>query len=447
MDSYHIYPKQFRSSRIPIEKNRCFILMPFNEDFDGIYGNIKKSLNDHGFVCNRADEILGSKPIMNTILNEILKSQFIIADLTNQNPNVFYELGVAHTFKDAQNIILMTQKVQDIPFDIRHINNIIYNPNNLKYLTSSIIKTLTENKYLLNFYEALQQRNIISIIHDNKEEFVDHLQGNLGDLIPVITDILCNQLDDVREHEIDRLFNRILDIINDVIKVANYNFLNGIMKVLFESLVICSKFSITDKITYDFLYGNLFAISNLDKSDIIPYQTDLSISLASQRVKVNSAMGWIINYFSNSKSATIDLNRYKVERFLMISNDGLIDDIIIDSLFHKNCYIREHLADIVGEKRLKNAEDSLITQLLVEENYFTAVSIISAIGKLESNKGALAILRWIDNNIDDILKTNQLFVLKHSHIALSKIDRKNQTQYLQVFNAKYSNYIKDYFIL
>ncbi len=158
-------------------------------------------------------------------------------------------------------------------------------------------------------------------------------------------------------------------------------------------------------------------------------------------------MGWIINYFSNSKSATIDLNRYKVERFLMISNDGLIDDIIIDSLFHKNCYIREHLADIVGEKRLKNAEDSLITQLLVEENYFTAVSIISAIGKLESNKGALAILRWIDNNIDDILKTNQLFVLKHSHIALSKIDRKNQTQYLQVFNAKYSNYIKDYFIL
>jgi len=447
MDSYNIYPKQFRSSRIPTEKNRCFILMPFNENFDNIYGNIKKALNDNGYVCNRADEILGSKPILNTILNEILRSQFIIADLTNQNPNVFYELGVAHTFKDAQNIVLITQKVQDIPFDIRHINNIVYDPANIKYLTSNILKTLKENKYLLSFYEALQQRNIITIIHDNKEEFVDHLQANLGDLIPITTDILYDQLDDLKEQDIECFFKKLLEIINDIFKDGNHNFLSGLMKVLFETIVICSKYTITDKITYDFLYGNLFTDQKLSKSDIISYQTDLSISLSSQRVKINSAMSWIINYFSNSKSATIDLNRYKVERFLMITNDKVIDSIIVDSLFHENCYIREHLADIVGEKRLYEAEDSLISQLLIEENYFTAVSIISAIGKLESDSGALAIKKWISYRIEDIVKTNQLFVLKHSHIAFSRIDKKNNTKYLSDFNDKYGNYIKDYFIL
>src|SRR4051812_16600522 len=158
MDNYTIYPKQFRSAKIPIEKNRCFILMPFSEEFDMIYGQIKKSLHDNGYVCNRADEILGSKPIMNKILNEILRANYIIADLTSQNPNVFYELGIAHTFKDAQNIILITQRVSDIPFDIRHINNIIYEVNNMKYLTSSIIQTLNENKYVFYFQEALQQR-------------------------------------------------------------------------------------------------------------------------------------------------------------------------------------------------------------------------------------------------------------------------------------------------
>lgn len=361
MEGYSIYPKQFRNSKIPIEKNRCFILMPFNENFDSIYGHIKKALNDNGYVCNRADEILGSKPIMNTILNEILKSQYILADLTNQNPNVFYELGVAHTFKDAQNIILITQKVQDIPFDIRHINNIVYDPVNIKYLTSSIIRTLKQNTYLMGFYEALQQRNIIGIIHDNKEEFVDYLQGNLGDLLEISTDILSGQIADLKEDDIDRFFNKLLSVINIAIKDGSHNFLNGILRVLFESLIICSKFNITDKIAYDFLFGNLFSSNNLEKSEFTSYQTDLAICLASQRVKLSSAMGWIIDYLSNSKSATIDLNRYKVERFLMVTNDKVIDSIIADSLFHKSCYIREHLADIVGEKRLYEAENSLLS--------------------------------------------------------------------------------------
>ena len=96
---YKIYPKQFINDKIPIEKNRCFMLMPFSPEFDFIYGTIKKDLNDNGLICNRADEIAGSKPILNKILTEILKSRYIIADLTAYNPNVFYELGIAHSFK------------------------------------------------------------------------------------------------------------------------------------------------------------------------------------------------------------------------------------------------------------------------------------------------------------------------------------------------------------
>ena len=39
MDSYKIYPKQFRNAKIPIEKNRCFFVMPFSDDFDIVYGD------------------------------------------------------------------------------------------------------------------------------------------------------------------------------------------------------------------------------------------------------------------------------------------------------------------------------------------------------------------------------------------------------------------------
>ena len=447
MTNNDIYPKDFRSLRIPTEKNRCFILMPINDHFDNIYGNLKKTLHDNGYICNRADEILGSKPIMNKILNEILRSQFIIADLTAQNPNVFYELGVAHTFKDAQNIILITQKVEDIPFDIRHINNIVYEPSNIKYLTSNIIQTLKDNKYLMGFYEALQQRNIINIIHDNKEEFVDYLQQRLGDLIPIASNILSGNIADLKSVETEQYFNKLMNIIDDIFVSNQWQFANGVMKVLFESLVICSKYNITDKIVYDLLYGDLITSYNIDKSDLISYQTDLAIALASHKTKINSAMGWIINYFSLSKSATIDLNRYKVERFLMITNDQTINDIIIDSIFHENCYIREHLSDIVGEKKLFEASQSLLRQLVIEDNYFTAISIISAIGKLEVEEGAIHISNWIEEHSENIIKANQLFVLKHAHIALSRLDKKYDTNYLKQFDNKYSKYINNYFIL
>ena len=102
------------------------MLMPFDKIFDLIYGTIKSELQDNGYICNRADEIHGSYPIMNKILTEILKSQYIIADLTNLNPNVFYELGIAHTFKDAQNILLIKQKQFKCPFDITHLTYIEY---------------------------------------------------------------------------------------------------------------------------------------------------------------------------------------------------------------------------------------------------------------------------------------------------------------------------------
>ena len=48
----------------------------------------------------------------------------LIADLTNQNPNVFYEVGYAHGL--TKKVILLTKNIQDIPFDLKHYPHIIY---------------------------------------------------------------------------------------------------------------------------------------------------------------------------------------------------------------------------------------------------------------------------------------------------------------------------------
>jgi len=105
------------------------------------------------------------------------------------------------------------------------------------------------------------------------------------------------------------------------------------------------------------------------------------------------------------------------------------------------------MSDIVGEKRLYEAAASLLQQLSMETNYYTATSIISAIGKLNIESGAVAIMKWAQANERDIINTNHLFVLKHCRIALSRLDDHHGTNYTHEFDLKYREMLKNYFIL
>jgi hypothetical protein len=48
----------------------------------------------------------------------------LIAELTGKNANVFYELGLAHAMQ--KNVILITQRLEDVPFDLRHYRCLVY---------------------------------------------------------------------------------------------------------------------------------------------------------------------------------------------------------------------------------------------------------------------------------------------------------------------------------
>jgi len=107
-------------------KKFCFVLMPFDNQFDDIYSlGIKQSCIDAGAYCERVDEQIFNEPILERIYNQISKADIIIADMTDRNPNVFYEVGYAHAL--GKTTILLTQKAEDIPFDLKHFPHIIYN--------------------------------------------------------------------------------------------------------------------------------------------------------------------------------------------------------------------------------------------------------------------------------------------------------------------------------
>jgi len=92
-----------KKKRTTISKPFCFVLMPFSKDFDDVYQiGIKESCVNAGAYCERVDEQIFQETILERIYNQITKSDFIIADMTGRNPNVFYEVGYAHALGKPQ---------------------------------------------------------------------------------------------------------------------------------------------------------------------------------------------------------------------------------------------------------------------------------------------------------------------------------------------------------
>lgn len=106
-------------------KKQCFILMPFQDDLKEIYTEVYTPVcAEHDLYCWRVDEISRPGSISRDIIEGILSADIIIADLTRKNPNVFYELGIAHSI--GNKTIMTAQGLGHVPFDIRDYRVIIY---------------------------------------------------------------------------------------------------------------------------------------------------------------------------------------------------------------------------------------------------------------------------------------------------------------------------------
>jgi hypothetical protein len=107
-------------------KHFAFVLMPFDAAFDDVYKlGIKGAVAQFDdLLAERVDEQIYREGILERIYRQIEVADIIIADMTGQNPNVFYEVGYAHA--KGKLCILLTSKAADIPFDLKHQRHIVY---------------------------------------------------------------------------------------------------------------------------------------------------------------------------------------------------------------------------------------------------------------------------------------------------------------------------------
>ncbi|HEX8561969.1 MAG TPA: hypothetical protein VF676_03210 [Flavobacterium sp.] len=105
---------------------KLFVVMQFTEDFNKLYDEVILPIaQEHGFDCVRADDFYTSTPILTDIIASIEESIAIIAEITPDNPNVFYEIGYAHAIKKTT-ILLCDKKRDKLPFDISGFRTLFY---------------------------------------------------------------------------------------------------------------------------------------------------------------------------------------------------------------------------------------------------------------------------------------------------------------------------------
>lgn len=117
---------EIQNIRITEQKPRAFVIMQFSPEYNQLYEEVIKPVtHEFGIQCERADEYSTTNPIIEDIVGSIREASVIIADITPDNPNVFYEVGYAHAINKPT--ILLSNKTRDkLPFDVSSFRTLFY---------------------------------------------------------------------------------------------------------------------------------------------------------------------------------------------------------------------------------------------------------------------------------------------------------------------------------
>lgn len=145
-------PKEEKSERIKklgraanvSAGDTCFVMQPFAAPLGDYYEKIyRPAIEKAGLMPVRADaEIFGTGKIIDQVWTGINAAKVLVAELTSRNPNVFYELGLAHALRKP--VVLVSSNEDDVPFDLHHIRVIYYDVTD-PFWGTKLLEKVAEN--------------------------------------------------------------------------------------------------------------------------------------------------------------------------------------------------------------------------------------------------------------------------------------------------------------
>jgi len=137
LNSFGISPQY-----IEVIPSQVFVLTPLSHDEAVTYEVVQAACENAGLRAIRGDEQNISGAILPVIVQEILQSRFVIANLNGRNPNVFYEMGIAQALGKDVLMFAHRDDVTDIPFDIAQQHIIFY--TNRRQLRDRLIGAIAQ---------------------------------------------------------------------------------------------------------------------------------------------------------------------------------------------------------------------------------------------------------------------------------------------------------------
>lgn len=113
-------------SKYKVDPNQITCLMPFNHKYDKIYKAISNAGQKCGYKVVRSDDHYISDDILKYTIELILKAQIVVIVIDGRNPNVFYEMGIAHALGKQTLLLASISSFQNAPFDIQNNRMVLY---------------------------------------------------------------------------------------------------------------------------------------------------------------------------------------------------------------------------------------------------------------------------------------------------------------------------------
>ena len=153
----------------------CFVIQPFD---DGTYDmryreTIRPALEEAGVAPKRADEILGLTPVIEKIESAIASAPICLAEVTENNPNVWLELGYALALGRPTVILCEKEVRQKLPFDVQHRSVIFYRTDSqsgFEELRKNIIRLV---KHELASEKKIQSAPVLKLSDAEKVDLKD----------------------------------------------------------------------------------------------------------------------------------------------------------------------------------------------------------------------------------------------------------------------------------
>ncbi|MCA2009826.1 nucleoside 2-deoxyribosyltransferase [Tritonibacter mobilis] len=109
---------------IQLDPKLVFVLTPFHPSEKRTYSAIVKALSEFGIRVVRGDEEAVPGDILTHIIRKMLSARLVIANISTRNPNVMYELGIAHAL--GKDVVMIANSDAELPFDVNSRRILFY---------------------------------------------------------------------------------------------------------------------------------------------------------------------------------------------------------------------------------------------------------------------------------------------------------------------------------